>query len=608
MNWLPRIVAATLLSVLAFISPPLAHAEDDTPSSWHITRYDVTADAGTDGTTTVRLDLDFDFGRDAGHGPFITLPQRQAVGGNPDLWRMTDVTFRSARSNTGAPTQVQRKTQGGMLLLQIGDPGRKVSGVQNYQIEYTVRGLIAPKQATTNLDEFNWNAIGPAWKVPIDQAKVTVNGPVPVQRVACFTGSDFDKPCTSATNAGNTASFTQRGNLGKNNKPLQVVAGFPAGTFVGAEPRFQKRYHVGNMFPATPLTVGATGVLSAAGLALVAQQVRRRGRDEVYKGLTPGLSPVAGADTKVGKASERVNAAVQFTPPKGARPGELGTLIDASADNKDVTATIIDLAVRGYLLIDQTAKKEWTFIRQTPNLPELDYERRLMVNLFGDHDRVSTRDMRDKSYASVLKETRDALYERVTRDLGWYKKSPEKVRNTVIAIGTGLILGGVALGFAFAMAGWGLVGLAGIIVGLATIALANKFPARSAEGSAVLVQTKGFEQYLTTAEADQIRFEEGIDVFSRYLPYAIIFGVAERWTKVFEKLAADGRYEADTSWYHSPYPGLWYASGLASSMDQMTSAMSSAMSSSVTAATSASSGGSGFSGGGGFGGGGGGGW
>ena len=135
------------------------------------------------------------------------------------------------------------------------------------------------------------------------------------------------------------------------------------------------------------------------------------------------------------------------------------------------------------------------------------------------------------------------------------------------------------------------------------LVLNNRFGHRTADGSAVLAQTRGFELYLRTAEADQIKFEEGIDVFSRYLPYAIMFGVAERWTKVFEQLAAEGRYVFDTTWY-TGY-GYGYGFGhLASSMDTLAHTMSSSM----QHATAATSGGSGFSGGGGFGGGGGGGW
>lgn len=48
----------------------------------------------------------------------------------------------------------------------------------------------------------------------------------------------------------------------------------------------------------------------------------------------------------------------------------------------------------------------------------------------------------------------------------------------------------------------------------------------------------GFRQYLVTAEANQIRWEEAQDVFSRYLPFAIVFGVADRWAKTFQEVAA----------------------------------------------------------------------
>ena len=162
---------------------------------------------------------------------------------------------------------------------------------------------------------------------------------------------------------------------------------------------------------------------------------------------------------------------------------------------------------------------------------------------------------------------------------------------------------GAGLGFLAGFLGWGLIGLAGVIVGAGVLIRSNHFGRRTATGSAVLAQTKGFELYLTTAEADQIKFEEGIDVFSRYLPYAIVFGVAERWTKIFQELADQGRYT------FNPY---WYAGyGFAPRLDQLGSSLSalgSTMSSSLQAATAATSGGSGFSGGGGFGGGGGGTW
>jgi uncharacterized membrane protein len=180
------------------------------------------------------------------------------------------------------------------------------------------------------------------------------------------------------------------------------------------------------------------------------------------------------------------------------------------------------------------------------------------------------------------------------------------VRGLAILGGIGLVIAGVGVGLLLGLVGWGLLGLAGVITGVGVLIMNNKFGARTADGSAVLAQAKGFELYLTTAEADQIKFEEGIDVFSRYLPYAMVFGVAERWTKVFEQLAARGAYSFPTYWYVGYYGGFGM-SELSSSMNALTSSISSSLQA-ATAASNATSGGSGFSGGGGFGGGGGGGW
>jgi hypothetical protein len=110
-----------------------------------------------------------------------------------------------------------------------------------------------------------------------------------------------------------------------------------------------------------------------------------------------------------------------------------------------------------------------------------------------------------------------------------------------------------------------------------------------------------------TAEAEQIRFEEGQDVFSRYRPYAIVFGLTERWARILGDVAAQGRSVGSPDWYVPVTPGLgWWThpTAFAASVGAFAEAASSA----VTSA--GSSGGSGFSGsvGGGAGGMGGGSW
>ena len=594
----PLIAILALLLSLVLVAPPAQAAEP-----WRITRYDTTVQLEQSGLAHVTVDFDFDFGTKKGHGPIVALVERQAVENDPDVWRMIDISNVKA-SSPDASAKIDTESDDGVLLIRIGDKDKEVTGVKHYTLSYTVRGLIAPAHATSGQDEFNFSAVGNAWEVPISNASATVTGPTGVTQTACFYGNRFDEPCTASA-TGDSATFgvpELRVHQG-----MQVVAGFPAGTFTDAAPRFEKRYRPGNTFALNPATLGTTGVVTLAGLILVIGGWVRRRRDEVYVDLTPGLAPAPGQGGATTLTSRRGPFAVQFTPPQGVSPGEIGVLQDGAANNVDVTATILDLAARGHFQIIQDGKKDWRFERRATDDPATAAESFVLDTLFLGGDVVTTDDLKHEKYADLMTGAKSRLDADVT-ERGWFRGELGQQRAVQIVIGALLLIGGIAATIiGAAVAGWGLPGLAVAGIGLLAIILAFGGRGRSADGSAVLAQAEGFKQYLATAEADQIKFEEGIDVFSRYLPYATVFGVADRWAKVFEQLAAQGRY-TPTDWYVGYGP--MNAGYLASSMSSLTSQIGASMVSSISAntATSATSGGSGFSGGGGFGGGGGGGW
>ncbi len=586
-------------------SAGVAHADDDHPS-WEVQSYDAAVTLDETGLAQVELTLDFDFAGDPGHGPYITLPLRQEIANDPDHWWTFDVDLLGAHSPSGADATVQTTTDNGNLLIRLGSEGRTFSGVQTYVIDYTVKGLIATNQKDSGLDEFNWNIIGQGWEVPIEQANVTVTGPTRISDAACFTGSSFTTPCDQASHDDAQATYAQdslRQGVG-----MQIVAGFPAGTFTDAQPVLTKRHTIGNMFPLTPVTGGVTLVLIALGIWQATRLIRRAGRDQIYLGMAPGTMPADPTAATVGYADPKAPVAVAFTPPRGARAGEIGTLIDATADDRDITASLIDLAVRGHLTVEQAGPESWTFTARRSGEPLAPFEQHLLATMFQAGSVVTSEELRDSSYATLASGTRRLLYQRVTNELHWFRRNPQAFRGLAIGAGVLLIVAGALVGFGLGFLGFGLVGLAPIVVGVVVCATSGKYGARTPTGSAVLAQAKGFELYLSTAEADQLRFEEGEDIFSKYLPYAIAFGVAERWTRIFQRLMADGRYQpSGMGWYvGSMYGyGAFLSPSFASSMDSLTHTMSESM---MQAATPATSGGSGFSGGGGFGGGGGGGW
>ncbi len=606
-----RILGALALALAGVVAvAPAATAAD---GGREITRWEETYDLQPDGSTKVTVDIDYDFGNDPGHGPLFTFPVRQGYDDRYD--RVYDVSAVSASSSSGAPAKVYLEPGRNWLVVRIGDENiGNVSGVQQYTLSYSVGSVMNevtdavvdggdPQPA----DEFFLNAIGPDWEIPISDITVTVTSPVDGFAAQCFAGAVGSKDaCASSELTGPRATFTHpRINPGE---ALTVDVLYPPGNFDTA-PALIESNDLARAFRATPMTVGGALALLALGLWAIVRVLMRRGRDERYLGVTPGVAPTSpDAATAVGGPAPVV--AVQFEPPLGLRPGLLGTLWDERAQTRDVTATMVDLAVRGYLRVEANGKKDYTLVKlREADAGLLDYEITLFDAIFEGRDTVALKDLRT-TFAADMAKVQAQLYRAVT-NLGWFRGNPASTRAGWSAMGVVLfIAGAMATIFLAINTSLALLGIPLVILAVVMFATVGRAPGRKAEGSRVLAQTKGFELYLATADANQLRFEEGKDLFSRYLPYAIAFGITETWTRKFEELARQGVKVAEPSWYVGPTPGMFWLMpvGIGRAMNQFESMASAAMSAPTPGSTGGGgfSGGGGSSGGGGFGGGGGG--
>ena len=592
------LTALLLVLFTAWTVVPAA-AEDSYP----ITKYHVDVNLTEQGVAQVKVDFTMDFSVVNGRGPYFLFPTQQEGQGQRFLFEYSNITVDSP---TGARTETQRESNRDGFRLRIGNPNVVNTTPQDYVVTYDVSGLIAPDHPQSGLDEFNWDVIGPAWESSFRDVQVTVTGPAGVERTACFYGPYNDQTPCEHSSSGSTASFSVAAL--DPNTPMQVVTGFPAGTFPGVTQNIEE---IVNPFELTP----ATGAVTAAGLVLAIGALlgvrRRHTRDEVFLGLTPGLTPAAGEKGNVGRQRGKAPVTVQFHPPKGATPGEIGTLIDATADNVDVSATIIDLAVRGYLQIESDGRKDFTLYATTPPRGDqlLPYEQKLLANIFKGQPVRRSRELSKAKFQNVLPNARQGLYDAVVAK-GWFKNNPQAAQMVPIVIGVLILLTALGMGFALGAFGWGLLAIPLAVFGIGLMVLSGGFRKRTAIGSAYLAQAKGFELYLRTAEKETLRFEENEDIFSKYLPYAIVFGVAERWSKLFAQLGAEGLYQANTSWYIGAdlMHGYYFASAMNNITHSFNDVMNQARMDGMSQTTGGSSGFSGFSGGGGFGGGGGGGW
>jgi hypothetical protein len=569
----------------------------------HITSYDVVLTVNDDGTLAARETIDYDFGASVGkHGIFRTFPVRVPYDDKHD--RVYDVANLRVESPTGAPTDVDHSESSGTATYRIGNPDKTVSGRQRYVITYTVDGAL---NAFPDHVELYWNAIGDGWGVPIDAATVRVVTPTAPTQQACFAGpTGSSLPCGSITAAGPEVTATQPGGLGAYSA-FTVVVGLPEGAVTATGPLLEERWTLRRSLTPTPLTGSLAGLLLVPGLAVVGWLVGVRGRDRRYAGQTPGLVPPSGGVDEPVPLIGAGPVAVQFQPPEGLRPGQLGTLLDERANVVDVTATIVDLAVCGHLRIVELERphwfssRDWRLEKLTGGTGELlPFERELYDGLFLSGEQVLLSSLK-KTFAARMAKVQTALYVDVTR-AGWFRGRPDKVRRAWQTGGFVLALAGGWLTWLLSRhLHWAPVGLAVTVVGVVLFLLSRRMPARTAAGTAVLAQARGFREYIRTAEAEQLRFEEGQDIFSRYLPYAVVFGETDHWVRVFGSLAAATPVGSSTSWYAGPTG--WDMSHFGASLDGFTSTAASTL----AASTPSSSGGSGFGGGGSSGGGGGGG-
>jgi uncharacterized membrane protein YgcG len=592
----------------------------------------------SDGSLAVTETLVWQFGPGAHHGIKRNVTVRQGVSSPPDKHRVYEMTDVQASSPTGANTQLDISELGADTVIRIGSPTEAFTGQQQqtyvlkYRLAHVANGF--PDHA-----ELFWNVTGGRFDLPVDSVKVSLHGPAAVTEARCFQGADRSAdPCTAK--AGSTAEYSATG-LGPREQ-VTVVGSFPVSAITGTAPdlRGGETGFSGDdagltMPPPVAKTLSLLGyggglAIPAIAAVLMGTLVWKRGRDEQYAGLTPGLTPAAEASGPV-THGQHGPVAVQFTPPKGVHPGLVGTIIDEEANTIDVSATVIDLAVRGYLRIKEVqpggrfTRTDWELTKLVPPGQAerlLPYEQTLLAGIFADANPVLLSALKNK-FNTTLTNVQSQMYSEVTRR-GWFRKSPEKARAGWTTLG--MILMGAALvsgwflgfrsaetdrvgGLSFMIPSGIVLALGLLVAGGIIFLLGKRMAAKTAAGSAVLAQSLGFKQYLVTAEARQIRFEEAQDIFSRYLPYAIVFGVADRWAGTFSEVAeaatAAGHSIGMPGWYvFSGHGGFGDFSGIASGVDSFSTSASGTFTSTPGSSGGSGMGGGGFSGGGGGGGGG----
>lgn len=274
------------------------------------------------------------------------------------------------------------------------------------------------------------------------------------------------------------------------------------------------------------------GVLLLAGIALGIRLWRSWGGESARKGLI-------------------VDVLTQ--PPSMLSPAIVGALLNEKIAPQDIVALLIDLAQRGYLAVRQQRRAgvgpEFSLRRTGKDWADLaDCERLLLRSLFEGAGEKQLSELN-----LDVTPVRRGLYQAAAQQ-GYLYASPERIRGRYMAFGLALAcalfvlgFGVTALTFEWMGAAWCPFASLGLgVLALTVVGLGRSIKTQAGLSAAVHWRAFGFylqhiERYTDVAAAPEL--------FARYLPYAVAFGLPRRWMDKFAKAGATPALD----WY-SPQP------------------------------------------------------
>ncbi|MEK7105414.1 MAG: DUF2207 domain-containing protein [Patescibacteria group bacterium] len=562
--WRTKLAIVSVLSFFLLI--PLVHAAD-----FDFESFDVYVGVQTDGSLFMQETIRVNF-HEPRHGIYRTIPTsyREEDGST----RLITISEVEVIDDGGSRLPWVVTDTDGAITIRIGDTEETIVGSYAYVIGYKVTGAL---QAFESFDELYWNVTGTEWVAPPAFATARVHLPEASSviredlRIACYTGEQ-----------GSTTGNCERGLadntvvIATQNNYLTVAIGWPKGIVDVPPPIIEQPPSPAHW----PMVFLALPILT---FVCMYRRWERKGRDPKGRGT---IVP-------------------QYDPPAGMKAGEVGMLWNHEVEGLDVSAGIVELAVQGYLRIVEVVEPRFgpdhkTFriekVKETDDVLR-GWESELMNALFKDGNSVTEAELK-KRFVKDKKPVIETLERQLVAD-GYYEERPQVARGKWIMFA-------IILGFVTFYTSGPLVAMTHdflatgcLILTCAILLIFGILMVRRTEkGVAAWEHAKGFKLFLSTAEKYRLEWQEKENVFEKYLPYAMVFGVTQKWAKAMDDIGIEVR---QPNWYVGSFVAF-------NAMD-FSSRMSNLSSHLATAASPKGSGsGGGGSSGGGFGGGGGGSW
>jgi len=571
---------AVLLMATAAAAVPFAGAPRRLQvKEWDFERFDSAITVNKDGSVRVRETEIANF-RGSFHFLNRALPTKRASFTKGTTYG--DVSYKNIKvyNLDGSPYsswKVEKYSGGTRVHIDFYDVNER----QGWIIEYTMTGAII---FAKDYDRLYFNTVSFDRDVPIKTSKVGVTLPqgTDMSKVKSTAYPDKSSPPESVktSTSGNTLIWESKGIA-----PLTTITidiAFPKG--IVQVPLIHRTWFA---VLAIILAVFLTLIISGMMIWLW----NKKGRD------------IAAPELDV----------VQYEPPAELRPAEVGMLLDQAPRNRDISATIVDLAIRGKLVItDQEAGaafghkelniRQFSFQRKDVETEGLEqFETDVLSGLFESGPDVTELELTNKFYKHIS--TIAGHLKELVLGKGFWDGDPRSVKRRYFYIGIVLLLLMIPVYYArswfdlwYLIAFMPALGISGIVI----MIVGHYMPRHTEKGAQMHSYIMGFKDYLSTAEKEELKFMTP-ENFQANLPYAMVLGVTRQWAEKFTDI-----YTTPPDWYQGSYAGTFSTMYLADSLNNMETRVAT-----LSSSPSSSSGGGfsdgGFGGGssdGGFGGGG----
>ena len=575
------ILAMTLGMVCTVLLPSLAAPAGASQTrlaqidkSWEFERFDTDVTVNTNGSLSVKETQVANF---TGSFTFLnrdlTSSKANFKGGRTyGRVRFRDIKVFDLQGQPASTVKIENIQGGKRVHIEFN----ATNAQRGWVIEYRMTGALIYGPGYNRL---YYNTVSTQRDVNIKSSRATVHLPagVPMDKVKTVTYPDTTNPPTKQTSGREGDTLWWQSTNIKAFTNVTIDVSFPSG-YVKVPLTYRA------WFGAVMIALAAILAFGALGLMLLLWW--RKGRD-------------------VGAPSLDV---VRYEPPPDLRPMEVGFLMHESSAASDISATIVDLAIRGKLVITEQESgkimkhKEFGFERKPGTLDDLaPFEVDILDGLFESGNSVTQDDLHDKFYSHVSGIDSKLKEQVLSKEL--FDGDPGATKGHYYVIGVVLLLLIIPLFFSVAWLDPGYLYAfvpALAISGLAVVIIGRFMSRRTTKGSEALSYVKGFKEYMRTAEREEMKLMTAQN-FQTNLPYAMVLGVAKEWAGKFQDI-----YAQPPDWYRSYYPGtVFSAVYLSDSLSSMQTSMATTMTSSPS--SSGGGGGGGFGGGssgGGFGGGG----